>query len=314
MARRKRIATLTLNPSLDLTLRVPRLIHDDSNRVTSTRKDPGGKGINVSRVLHELGVQVTTLTVLGGNAGREFRRLTRRQGLSLHTVRTQGETRENIMITETEHPVQTRLHQPGAAIRPRELARILDLIEEHARQADYFVLGGSLPPGVPQDIYQKLILRLRERKVQCVLDADGEPFKLGVAAQPFLIKPNLFELGRLVGKKLTQRREAKAAVRQLLGQGIQIVILSLGSEGALAATSRQMVQARPPLKATGSTVGAGDSLVAGFLMRWAQGAPLRACLRAGVAAGTATALTPGTELLRAEDYESIYRKVKVIKA
>lgn len=312
--RKKRITTLTLNPSLDLTLWVPQLLIDDSNRVSEIRKDPGGKGINVSRVLHELGREVTTLTFLGGNTGQEFRVLMKRQGLELKTVHTRGETRENIIITETGNQAQTRLHQKGASILPGELERMHKLIEQNARETDFLILGGSLPPGVPADIYQKLILHLRERHTFCVLDADGEQFRLGVAAKPFMIKPNHFELERLIGQKLDSPREVKAAARQLVDEGIEVVIVSLGKEGALAVSGKQSWIAQPPLVAVGSTVGSGDSLVAGFLLKWSEGAPLRECLKYGVAAGTATALTPGTELLRARDLPPIYRKVKVVKA
>jgi 1-phosphofructokinase family hexose kinase len=311
MAKNKTITTLTLNPSLDLTLRVPNLVFDDSNRVESVRKDPGGKGINVSRVLHELGDPVTTLTFLGGDAGRQFRKLIRRQGMSLETVSTREETRENIIITETENNAQTRLHRKGSRITQKERQRMRRLIEKYAAETDVLAMGGSLPPGIPEDYYQKLILHLRENKVKCVLDADGEPYRLGVAAEPFLIKPNHFELSRLVGRKIEDKRGMKAAIRQLHEQGISIIIVSLGKEGAVVSDGKKMYQASPPHVAPGSTVGSGDSLVAGFLFKWRRAESLRESIRYGVAAGTATALTPGTELLRAEDVPTLYKKVKV---
>ena len=309
-----RITTLTLNPALDLTLRVSKLNFDDSNRVNAVRKDPGGKGINVSRVLHELDREVTTLTFLGGNTGREFRQLMKRQGLNLETVNLRSETRENIIITETENNAQTRLHQRGARVRPAELEKMRELIGKHAKNTDFMVIGGTLPPGVPEDFYQKLILHLREVGVKCILDADGECYQLGVAACPFMIKPNHFELARLVGQKIENRRDLKDAANVLLDRGIEVVVVSLGKDGALAVNGREVFIAKPPLVAIGSTVGSGDSLVAGFLLKWSEGQALEECLKYGVAAGTATALTPGTELLRAQDVPPIYKKVKVTKA
>ncbi len=314
MVRLKQITTLTLNPALDLTLRVLRLNHDDSNRVESVRKDPGGKGINVSRVLHELGRDVNTLTFLGGPTGMAFRRLMNQQGVPVHAVTLRSETRQNIIITETEGNAQTRLHQREAEVRPRELERMRELIEKYAEKTDFLALGGTLPPGVPEDFYQKLILHLRERKVKCALDGDGESYRLGVAALPFMIKPNQYELPRLVGRKIEDRRQMKAAIWELLERGIEAVVVSLGKEGALGATGKEIWLARPPLVATGSTVGSGDSLVAGFLLKWSEGASLRECLKFGVAAGTATALTPGTELLHAKDLPPILQKVRVERA
>ena len=265
-------------------------------------------------VLHELGREVVTLTFLGGHTGQEFRRLMRRQGISLETVNLRSETRENIIITETERHAQTRLHQRGGSVRPKEWERMRERIERVASKIDYLVIGGTLPPGLPEDFYQKLILHLKEKKVECIFDGDGESYRLGVAALPFMIKPNSFELARLTSRKVETLREIKGAVRELLIRGIQVVVVSLGKQGALAATSRQMLFGRPPLVATGSTVGSGDSLVAGFLLKWSEGASLRECLKYGVAAGTATALTPGTELLHAKDLPPILKKVRVEKA
>jgi 6-phosphofructokinase 2 len=309
------IATITVNPCIDLSLTVDDLVKDDASRVREFKKYAGGKGICVSRVLRRLGEDSLTITMLGGHAGREVRHLLDKEGVRTWVVALRAETRTNIIIYEKDDRSLTRLHMRGPSVERMELEELEGLIRGLPPRTAYVALGGSLLPGFPDDFYARVTEQLRERGMKVVLDSDEKDLRIALDSKPYMIKPNRFELSRLVGRDLGTRGDILDAARGIVDRGVNVVVVSLGAEGALAVTSDVAVEAEPPpIQDRKSTVGSGDSLVAAMLFQLIRGGEdLGEILAFGVAAGTATALTPGTELCYPDDVYRLVEKVKVRK-
>lgn len=305
------IYTITLNPALDRIVEVEGLVPDDTNRIQRESRYAGGKGIDVSRVLRELGDDSIALGFVGGYDGLELEGRLIQEGVRTDFTKISEETRTNIIIFDRSRGTQTSLNAPGPTIKPHELALFFQKLEHLVPMPTMVVISGSIPPGVPVDIYARIIHSLKDQGVRVVLDADGEPLRRGVRALPFMIKPNIYELGRLVGGKLAEDSEVLEAARSIQRQGVEIVVVSLGGRGALAVSKEGSWRAVPPPVEVQSTVGAGDSLVAGFVYRLTRGAAIPECLRFGVACGTAAALTPGNELCHREDVHRLLPEVQV---
>jgi len=307
------IATVTPNPCIDLSVQVEDLLKDDANRVTEFKKYAGGKGICVSRVLKRLGEDPLTITMLGGHSGREVRHLLDHEGVRTWVVAIRSETRSNVIIYEKDDRSLTRLHMRGPSAEPMEIEELEGLIRGLPPRIRFVSLGGSLLRGFREDFYSRVIADLRERGIKVAFDADGEDLKDGLEAKPFMIKPNQFELARLVGRELRGRDEVVEAAREIVERGVELVVVSLGADGAVAVNGDRAVSAvPPPIKGKKSTVGAGDSMVAAIVFQFSRGvAELGEILALGVAAGTATALTPGTELCYPEDVYRLVEKVEV---
>ncbi len=262
------ITTLTLNPAIDVTFTVSEFSPDDSNRVEEVIRTPGGKGVNVSRVVKVLGGKATTLGLLGGYQGIEFKKMLEAEGLYIWSVDSKSPTRENIAIKDKKTGKMTRFNLPGGAVTKFEYAELINLVKQLADTTNTFVLSGSLPPGLPANTYAKLINQIKKENPKCqiVLDADGEALELGVKAKPFLVKPNEHELERLFRKKIKTMPEKIKALKQLQSQGIPFVVLSLGSKGSLALLpDKTLYLVHAPHVRVRSTLGAGDALVAGII-------------------------------------------------
>ncbi|MEB3222270.1 MAG: 1-phosphofructokinase [Candidatus Sericytochromatia bacterium] len=296
------LATVTLNPSLDKTIYVDALGLDDTNRAQGYRLDPGGKGLNVSRVLWELGQASLLFGFLGGDTGRKVEKFLVDEGLVCDFNWTVGETRENLIIQQAGQRLQTKISMPGPTIRVDELHRLKRKIAGRTKDYGWIVFSGSIPPGLDKGVYRELAEEATLRQDRVVLDADGEALRLGLEARPFMIKPNLHELQRMVGHALPTPEAVHGALDEILDGGrVELVILSNGPAEVIAATRRERWLAVPPKVEVRSTVGAGDSMVAGFLHRFTQGAGLEESLRWAVAAGTACVAAHGTELAHYAD-------------
>ncbi len=318
------IATVTLNPSLDEWVEVPTLRTGVLHRARSFARYPGGKGINVSRVIHELGGRSVAYAFTGGGDGQMLRHALARLGITGVFVSVHGATRNNYKILTTRPRALTEINTPGPRVRAGDVRRLGRALLGRGRRLACATLCGSLPPGASAGVYAQWIRMLRARRVPVVLDTSGAALRLGVAARPFLIKPNRQEAEELLGRRLPGRAALIEAARALVARGVEVVILSLGAEGALLACARERAVwwARPPRVRVNSGVGAGDSLVAGFLVGWlgasrapAEGAARRAWLlqafRLGVACGTATVITPGTELCHRKDVRRLLPRVHI---
>jgi 6-phosphofructokinase 2 len=305
------IATVTLNPSLDKTVTVERLVLEEANRWTSMRRDPGGKGINVSRVVHELRGKTIAYGFMGGIDGNILKQLLQQQGVPFDFTTIKGDIRSNLIITNLGNNSQTRIDAPGPTISKSELGSLIGKITHLEPKPDYLVLAGSVPPGIPDDIYKKLIDAANEQGIKTVLDSDERWLKEGIKAKPALIKPNVYEAGELLGTKLKDEPAIVKAVKKLLAKGIEIVAISRGKDGLIISDGNKMLKVISPKVQVRSTVGAGDSTVAALVLSLTRGDDIAEASRLAVAAGTATTLTPGTELCRRRDVEKLLPQVKI---
>lgn len=303
------IATVTMNPSIDQHILIDRLVKDDAIRAREIRRDPGGKGLNVSRVLSELGAPTIAFGVTGGGAGYIVKRLLHEREIPFHAVEVAEETRINFIVTDRSDRTQTRISSPGPWV-PLEVGdHVVDLVLGLRPAPRWWVLGGSLPPGIPADFYARLIERLQASGARCVLDADDQALRIGLEARPFAIKPNESELERLVGRSLRGESEILGAAREILRQGVELVAVSLGGEGALVVTARTAVHTDAPAVEVRSKVGAGDSFLAALVIGLARGDSLEAATCFATAAGTAAVVHEGTQLCRREDVEALLPRV-----
>lgn len=305
------IATVTMNPSIDQHILIDRLVKDDAIRAREIRRDPGGKGINVSRALKELGAETLAFGITGGGAGYIVRALLHERGIRFETVEVGEETRINFIVTDRSDGTQTRISSPGPWVTLEEAERLRDLVLAHRPAPAWWVLGGSLPRGIPADFYARLIRALQGRGARCFLDADDDALKIGIEARPYGIKPNDDELGRLVGRRLRSEAEILAAAREVLDSGVGVVAVTLGERGALVVTSSSVIHTLTPAVEVHSKVGAGDSFLAGFVHALSRGESLEAAARLATAAGTAAVIHEGTQLCRREDVDRLAVQVSV---
>lgn len=305
------ILTVTLNPCVDLLLGVQGLHPFDTNRVTSREEDAGGKGTNLSRVAAELGAKTTACCFLGGGAGAHVLRILEDQGVTPAVIKTECETRINVSVQDGTDKPPTTFNMKGGPVLDEEWREMILTVADLANDADWVCMGGSLPTGVPEDAWRTLIRTLKSKKARILLDADNDPMKLGMEAGPHLIKPNIKEAGRLLSREIPGVLAAGEAAEELRlrleSNGAQdaSVVLSMGAEGAVAATpqGRWLVPAIP-IQAK-STIGSGDSMLGGILAAFQAGHGWEEALRWGSAAGAATAMTDGTEIAR----KSVFHKL-----
>lgn len=305
------IATVTLNPALDETVYLERLLVGDANRVIRTETDAGGKGINASRMLRNLGAETIALGLIGGSTGGFIEFALHQEGVETDFIRVANETRTNIQIQTSDGAPPTALNQRGAPVEREELERLVDRVAAVAEISDFVIFGGSVPPNVPVDIYERLINRVEEKGAHAALDAEGHFLLEGIQATPYMIKPNQAETERILRRNLPEDEDVIKAAKELHARGIELVVISLGKRGAIAATSEGVWDAVPPPVDVISTVGSGDSMVAGITLALAQGQSFEDALRLGSACGAATAMTAGVHMGKLHVVEEIARRVKV---
>ncbi len=307
------IYTLTLNPCLDRHLEVEDLKVDDANRVAEETRYPAGKGIDVSVVIAELGGKSTALGFVGGFAGLELEGMLVNRGVHCEFTRISGETRTNVHIYNRLNKHQTSLNAAGPIIKDAELGALCFAVRNLDPKARFMALSGSVPRGVTPAIYQQVITWARENGTQVALDSDRDPFKLGIAAQPYLIKPNLHELSRYFDEDVRLLDESALYERcaRFLDLGVQVVVLSMGKQGLLVRSKEHGFRVRVPEVNVRSTIGSGDSVIAGILYRLDKQSDLVEAARWGAACGTATAMTPGTALCRKEDVSELLNQITV---
>lgn len=302
------IYTVTLNPALDRELRVPALLFDEVLRASATRLDWGGKGFNVSRMLAALGVKSIAMGFAGGQAGQQLRAGLAELGIETAFVEVAGETRTNVSIVNDADGHYIKVNEPGPQISAAEQQTLRAMLRERVQPGDWWVLAGSLPPGVPASFYADLIEDIRAGGAFSALDTSGEALRLGCAARPDLVKPNSRELSELSARPVTSLEERVAAAQAL--EGIRYVAVSMGAEGALLCVDGKAWQALPPKIEEANPIGAGDSMVAGLVWGLSQGDPLEA-LAWGVACGAATASRPGPSVGSAKQVEQLREQVVI---
>lgn len=302
------ILTVTLNAALDITYRVPALTPHASHRVTEVIERPGGKGLNVARVLAALGHDVTVTGFAGGDTGRVLHeRLTREPRVTDALVPVDGATRRTLAVVDTATGDTTQLNEPGPAVSPAEWTAFRESYEESLRRGVAAVaLCGSLPPGVPVGAYATLVRAARAAKIPVLLDTSGEALRRGVAARPDIVKPNADELAELTGS-----HEPAQATRDARRRGAHAVVASLGARGLLAVTPDGTWRAAPPTRVRGNPTGAGDSAVAGLLSALVEGLPWPQRLARAVALSAATVAAPVAGEFVLSSYEDLLARVAV---
>ncbi|MEV7829896.1 1-phosphofructokinase family hexose kinase [Streptomyces subrutilus] len=302
------ILTVTLNTALDVTYRVPRLLPHASHRVADVAERPGGKGLNVARVLAALGHEVTATGFAGGRTGAAVRELLRAgsPGVVDALAPCAGTTRRTVAVVDAASGDTTQFNEPGPPITAPEWSRFLAGYESLLAGARAVALCGSLPPGVPVGAYALLVRAARAAGVPVLLDTGGEPLRRGVAARPDVIKPNAAELAELTGS-----RDPLPATRDARRRGARAVVASLGPDGLLAATPEGTWRAAPPRALAGNPTGAGDSAVAGLLSGLAEGLDWPARLARAVALSAATVASPTAGEFDPRTYEEVRGSVRV---
>jgi len=275
------VVTVTLNPAIDRTVTIPSFTLGAVNRVEAAHNTAGGKGVNVASALADEGRRIAVTGFLGRENTALFETLFAQKNIVDRFVRTAGETRIGIKVTDPVAHTTTDINFPGTPPTPEDIATLRKQIE--ALEAPWFVLGGSLPPGVDPGVYRDLVVSLKALGRKVVVDTSDEPLRLVLAAAPTIIKPNIHELEALLGETLGTKEAVLVAARSLVAQGIQLVVVSMGKEGACFVSADRAVIARPPSVKVRSTVGAGDAMVAGIVSAQMRGLPLEDCARLGTA-------------------------------
>lgn len=304
------IFTLTMNPCLDRYIYVDELIVDDTIRAKKVVDYPAGKGIDVSRVIRELGGVSIAIALVGGANGRRLEEMLDMEGVIYSSIRVPQETRMNIILETSKG--QYRISMPGEKIGVKKLQVVLEVLNALVRQGDVVVVSGSLPKGVAAEFYTGIIFTLKQWGATVYFDADGDKLKAGLIGQPDYIKPNLHEFQRLIGKNVSSREEIISEARKVIEiHELKAVLLTLGGEGAYFISNEKVLYTKTIKVPVKSAVGAGDSFLAGFVLKKTEGASDEEALRWANASGTAAVMTPGTRLCRKSDVEKLLEKVEV---
>lgn len=307
------ILTVTLNPSVDHALFVDALRLHDTNRAARVERDAGGKGVNLSRVLHNLGGDTVASGFLGGGPGAYVRSVLDREGVPHRFVEIAGETRVNVSIEEASGKPPTCVNEPGPTVSPEELDRLADLVREALGEASWLSLGGSLPPGATSQEMIRLGEIAKASGRRLALDADGAILKAGLALRPDFIKPNAKEASRLLDRPIEDVAGAVVAAAELRNMLAEdgVAVISMGADGAVMADADGVyVGYTPPVKCV-STVGCGDSMVAAILHSLDLGRSAREAFQWGLAAGAATASSEGSGLAQLSRVEELFPAARV---
>jgi len=302
-----KIITLTLNPALDCASTTERIVADGKLRCSSPIFEPGGGGINVSRAIHKLGGKSVAIYPAGGSTGQHLTQLLEQEGVSASPSNCAQWTRQNLNVVTSSDNAQYRFIMPGAELTIEEQSALLDIFEVN-KDAEYCVISGSVADNMPGDIVADVIAFCQAQKIKVIYDGSGVSLENAVnRGGLYLIKPNANELAVLTNSDFIEPAELEEKARQIIKEGkAEIVLVSLGPQGALLVTKDICEQVVPPRVQKNSTVGAGDSLVGATVLSLAEGMSIREAARRGVAAGTAATMNHGTELCKAADVQRLY--------
>ena len=303
------IITITFNPCIDKSTSVNALKAESKLRCSAPVFEPGGGGINVARAIKKIGGEVIAIYPSGGYSGKFLNLLLEKENLPVFTVETKYHTRENMIVLDLATNQQYRFDMPGPQLFEEEWQQCLQMVEENDSQ--FIVASGSLPPGVPPDIFAKVSKMAKKQNRKLIVDSTEEALQFALEEGVYMIKPNIGELSRLVGKEELQSFEVEPAAKDLINRDkCEIVVVSLGALGAMLVSREQVLKIAAPVVKTKSTVGAGDSMVAGIVFFLSKGKSLLDALQYGVASGTAATLNSGTGLCRKGDVEKLFEQIK----
>ena len=295
-----KIVTLTVNPTIDKSTKFSGLVAEQKIRCEAPQFDAGGGGINVSKAIIRLGGKSLAVFTAGGPSGELLQDLVKQENIDYQIVSTKNWTRENFIAVDSLTNAQYRFGMPGAEILPDEANQILKNIEQ--LKPDYLVASGSISAGLGDDFYEKVAAVSRKIGSKLIIDTSGEPLKQAVDEGVFLLKPNVSELAMLVGVSTLEIDEVDEAAREIIGKGgCEIVVISLGPQGAVLVTKDICEHIPAPSVKKKSTVGAGDSMVGGMVWALSEGKNLHEMIRLGVACGSAATMNEGTQLFKKDD-------------
>jgi 6-phosphofructokinase 2 len=306
------ILTLTMNPALDISTSVDKVVPTHKLRCTEEKTQPGGGGINISRVIRRLETATTAIYPCGGFTGQILTRLLEQEGVQSHSIPITQETRECFTVHETSSGKDFRFLLPGPALNAAEQQACAHAVEKLGGSARFVVASGSLPPGVEVDFYARLAKRAKEKGHRFVLDTSGAALRHALEAGVYLFKPSLRELEELLGQTLNSQAEWHEAAREIVRRGqAEVVALSLGEDGAMLVTAEQSFRAQAvPVKVV-STVGAGDNFVAGILWGLCHDQPLQQAFGYGMASAAAAVMNAHSNLCEPDDLHKLYEKVRI---
>ncbi|MDX2154757.1 MAG: hexose kinase [Bryobacteraceae bacterium] len=305
------ILTLTLNPAIDHNVTVDRLAFEDRAYILDTSESAGGRGINASHVIRSFGGETMAIAVAGGKRAKRFEEYLSKDGVPLELVRIRNELRTNLTITD-QQGLTVKLNERGPEIDAAEQQRIEKAVCAKLNNAQWLMICGSFPPGVPADYAKRLVASARKRGVKVLLDTDGDPLIQGLEAGPTVVAPNQQEAERLLSRALITRNHFTDAVERMRGMGAESVILSLGSRGAIGIYGENhVVEAVPPRVEAVCPIGAGDALAAAAVWALASGRDFPDAVRWGVAAGTASARLPGLSFATLDQTKALYPQVEL---
>ncbi len=307
----KQIVTLTVNPAIDKSTSLDRVLPEIKLRCDPPRYEPGGGGINVSRAIKRLGGESIAIYPAGGATGTLLEELMDAEGIEHISITTEELTRENMTVLESTTNQQFRFVMPGVSLQDSEWQSCLDRLNAIDPKPDYIVASGSLPANVPEDFYGRVAETGKAMGAKVIVDTSGQALEKALESGVFLIKPNTREIAFLGDKEVGDEKEAYATARDIVAQEkSEYVAVSLGGGGAILAFQEGCLRLRAPTVPIISKVGAGDSMVAGMTLKLAEGWSVQEAARFGIAAGAAAVMTPGTELCRLEDTEQLYEQMQ----
>jgi 1-phosphofructokinase family hexose kinase len=307
------IVTLTINPTIDRVISVDRLAFEDRAYINSSHESAGGRGINASSVIHGFGGKTLAVIISGGDAGKRMQAHLQQDGLPFQVVPVENEIRTNLTITD-KHGLTVNLNEAGPELAKAEVARVEKTIKETLDHAQWLMVCGSIPPGVPTTFYGRLISAARKKKVKTLLHADGESLRIGIEERPTVVTPNQQEAERLLGRTLLTRTHYLEAAHRILAMGPESVVLSLGSRGAVGAFPDGLTEALPPRVDAVCPIGAGDALSAAYVWAMERKKSALEALRWGVACGTASARVPGMKFATLVQTQEMYKQVELRRA
>lgn len=304
------ITTICLNPSFDKTAEIDAIQLGQVNRLRNIRVDMGGKGLNVAVVARRLGLDVECIGTMGEDGSQELIDMMNREGLAHSFVTVPGRVRTNVKICSTNGQGITELNEPGACLDAASLNAFFDLARDKTANSDIVVITGSLPPGCPVGTYRDLMTALEGK--HCILDTEGKELEYcAKSAHPFLIKPNLREMERTLGIELRTMRSIRDAALLFIRLGVEHAVVSMGAMGAMYVSKDKTLFA-PALRVEAkSTVGAGDAMIGGMLAGYETEGSMEKAFRYGVAAGAASVMTEGTQLIVRSDFERLLEQVRI---
>ncbi len=304
------VSVMTLNPAVDIAYEVRAVYNDQKTHAISNRYDPGGNGVNVARALERLGVPNRHFGIIAGKSGLLLQDLL---GDHLHDsvwIEVPGETRVNSTVIEYDPPRQIEITGVGPEVDEDALEKLSQHFLRHCKNG-IAIMTGSIPPGVPRNYYADMVERVREQGGKVVLDATGDILRRCIEARPYLIKPNQYEIEQIVGRSLNGINDVEKAAREICDLGVEVVVVSLGARGALCVTKELSLHVKSPSIEVRSSVGAGDSMVAGIVSGLVRGLDMEKTMAIGVACGSATSEKDGTELFSIVDVEELVGKVEI---